>query len=528
MEKHVNLVFRILRDFGLPHSSDEVLKFLLKHPYKGSLKSIEQALKHFNIDCSLIKVTPEKHQLLQEFPTPFIAHIKEHENKLVLVKSFKNSNVTCYSGNDKMEKYNLEDFFLKLSGNILVPFRPKDIYRKKNFDHLKKSITKLSIFLFLLCYLIYSVFIFSNSPLISFLFLLKLIGFLLSLFLLHSEYNQDNTFIASTCQMIGGNCLEILKKTNNSSFFIFSWAELGCIYFMTGSFLIFLGYPAYKNIFYFLIFLNIPALCFIPYSFYYQRFVLNSWCYFCLSVLLIFVLEFLVIFSLRTSQIIPSISSFIAFFIILILSYLFIQTIRIGFKNNKINNNLLLDIGNSKYNPELVNKIIFNLNHISLPERISFKIFGNSDSPKNRIFVVLSPFCPPCRKAYRELERLMLDSRKEDIEVNIVFAVDTTAEKSSKSYNVCQEIASYFLQTIGEEYQFREILRHWFIKEKAISDYPDIHKSYSKTILEEADQILTNQRKWIKSNYINYTPAIIFNNYLLPRGYSVEDIEFML
>ena len=163
-----------------------------------------------------------------------------------------------------------------------------------------------------------------------------------------------------------------------------------------------------------------------------------------------------------------------------------------------------------------------------MPDAVGLKIFGESDFPQKRIFIVLSAFCPPCKKAYYKLDKLMLDSRKEDIEVNIVFSVDPIKEKGSKSYKVCQEIASYFLQTTGEKDQFKEILKHWFVKEKPISDYPDICKSYSEAILEEVAQILSNQRKWVKSNNINYTPAIILDGYLLPKGYSMEDIEFML
>ncbi len=521
-------ISHILERFGIPDAYEEALNFLLRYPYKGSLKSIEQALKHFNVDSSLIWVTPEKFPLLDQLPTPFIVQVKEGDYKFLLVKKIMGSQVYCYSQDQKYEKYDLEHFLSRFTGNVLIPHKPsrKGYFRTPAY-HTMRLNRFISVLLGLFL-LVFSMFIFYESPLTSLLFLIKIFGLGLSLFLLFSEYFLDNAFFSSTCHMLGSSCANILKKTKKSSFFSFSWAEMGCIYFLAGIVLILLEFRNTRELPPLLAFLNAPALAFVPYSLYFQKIVSKSWCPFCLITLLIFVGEFFILINLGFEKSLPETDLIILFIIAGLISFLFIQRIRMGLENALKIRGLLLSIGAVKYDPKVIDQLKSNPDPVLVPEDIGFKIFGNSNRAKKHICIVLSPFCPPCRIAYSHLDKLLLESREDEIEVRIVLFTDSVDKKETKTYDVCQKMASYFLQVNGDQHKFRKILTHWYVREKSIYKFIDFTNPITNFVFAKADQLLLAQRNWLDSVKILHTPSIIVDGIILPKGYSVEDIEFLL
>ena len=89
-------------------------------------------------------------------------------------------------------------------------------------------------------------------------------------------------------------------------------------------------------------------------------------------------------------------------------------------------------------------------------------------------------------------------------------------------------MASYFLQVNGDQHKFRKILTHWYVREKSIYKFIDFTNPITNFVFAKADQLLLAQRNWLDSVKILHTPSIIVDGIILPKGYSVEDIEFLL
>jgi hypothetical protein len=73
----------------------------------------------------------------------------------------------------------------------------------------------------------------------------------------------------------------------------------------------------------------------------------------------------------------------------------------------------------------------------------------------------------------------------------------------------------------------KEIFHKWFTGERYINE-----KTFAKYGFDiESKEVLKEQLKhenWSKQNEFYYTPTILFNGYVLPEIYNIDDIQFLI
>jgi len=180
-----------------------------------------------------------------------------------------------------------------------------------------------------------------------------------------------------------------------------------------------------------------------------------------------------------------------------------------------------------KYNPEIISNLKSNSFPVQVNQEAAIQIFASNNDARDHLLIVLNPFCPPCKKAFRDLEKLMVEARRDDLQVRIMFSVDTEKEENTDKLKVCQYAVHTYLHSNNKQSDMRSFLQKWYLDEdRSVSgfDGPEIPDSD----LDDVNRVLLSQRAWIVSHKINFTPTIILNNIILPKGYSVEDVTYLL
>jgi len=121
----------------------------------------------------------------------------------------------------------------------------------------------------------------------------------------------------------------------------------------------------------------------------------------------------------------------------------------------------------------------------------------------------------------------MVEARRDDLQVRIMFSVDTEKEENTDKLKVCQYAVHTYLHSNNKQSDMRSFLQKWYLDEdRSVSgfDGPEIPDSD----LDDVNRVLLSQRACIVSHKINFTPTIILNNIILPKGYSVEDVTYLL
>ena len=187
----------------------------------------------------------------------------------------------------------------------------------------------------------------------------------------------------------------------------------------------------------------------------------------------------------------------------------------------------MLEYSFIKYNPDLLKSFKKEECATSAEDIAAIHIFGNKKKYENRLLVVVSPFCPPCKSAFQELKKLMIPSRKDDLSVYIIFSIDTNEERGTKKLEIAQKILHTYLFSTDSMKETLDLLISWYQTSDGNTDLFD-RIIISDDRFSKINMILDAQRQWVISLDLRYTPAIVFNDQVLPKGYTVEDINYLI
>lgn len=156
--------------------------------------------------------------------------------------------------------------------------------------------------------------------------------------------------------------------------------------------------------------------------------------------------------------------------------------------------------------------------HYETSEEDSHVVFGNKDS-KIHITILSNPHCNPCAKMHKRVESL-LESDGDKLCVQYIFTSFNEELKES-----CRFLIASYLQL--DTIMSQTILHQWFDGEK------DNAKDYISIIpvdirVKETEEELEKHWQWRTRTGITATPTILVNGYLLPDGYEIEDLPFLI
>lgn len=427
--------------------------------------------------------------------------------KVALDEYVLNESSTSISGSNLKLKWSSIVILIddKIDSNAII---------KKNNDFLIISLLFLSISVLFFILL-------SNKNVIYKLFILtSILGVSLSMITQKNIFNINNKIVNNFCNITNSSsCEDIINSSKWKLFNIIKFSDLSLIFFIAQFFLnlIFLGFS--ENIGYIFLqkwisFLSLPI---VLSSIYYQKFVEKKWCPLCLSISLVLLFQFFILYKIRQEF---NIKSFILYLIIII----FISLIWFYVKNQILNLKELINnqfqLLRFKRNYNLFKTYINSHSKVQTPNNTI--LLGN---PNSEIVLTLisNPFCGHCQEAHRIIERI-LKKRSDKLCVKIIFKTNFKFEKEENKIIFRNLLYIYFNN--GQK-DFRNAIDQWYKIKNAklwLDSYPFIEsKDYS-----QIDFLLNQWNDFCHENNLYFTPNFFINDLEFPKIYSRSDLEFFI
>jgi|GEM_PF-6242155 len=529
----INITKRFLGEIGGAKVTETTIERALNnHPNFSSALSISDALKEWGIENYIITHDKNKKVDFSKYPLPFIAQINSNNDEFVVVKDVSTSErrITFYSDFEGEKDVKQNEFISVWKNIALLAFPNGTIeeyaYESKRNNEILFSKKPLFLTLCLVSFFVGVTYLLWSSIFILFIFLLKMIGLIISIILLRFEFlKKGGRMIDAVCSFgkkSSNGCKNILKFNSAKLFGKISWSELGLLYFSGSSLAIFFNTNNIEASIPFLFCLNLVTLFFIPYSLYYQKFIAREWCYFCLGTLLIFFCEFLIynwIFN-STESSIPDFKVFVSFFLGLIIPTITYLLLAPLVKKGGKHANLLSSLNYLKFRDGIFDYLLRSstkIKHIKNVNPIVLK--ETKEQEKNEIIIATNPSCLPCKDEYLILETLM-NGFYPTLSVRLILAADN--EKTTTSYIVGLRLFGIY-QEFGSE-RFKVAISDWY----RIMDFQKWIKKHPFTkelsSFEDGFRLHLN----LAHSNINRTPTTYFNGFALPAPYKLSDIKYLI
>lgn len=510
-------------------NSSTVNTQIANHPVPYSLSSIANSLTDWNIDNLSLRLSPNEFERIHEFNAPFVGIVnKNGENRFLLVDKVE-KNTVHYQNTEGRASEAIDSFFQNWTGYALLAF-PTEKAGERNFIAKKKQTILQNLLLIALAFAIITglVWLFTRVYQSDLglqgvvLVVLKLMGLVISSLLIKHDFDAENSIVNRVCSANKSDCNKVLNSKDAKLFGLVSWSELGLIYF--GGSLLFLLFSFLKvsdaipTLFYF----NASCVLFSFYSLWYQAFKAKEWCYFCLAVLGIFALEFIVLlpFSGWTLpfdwQILPMI----------LLSFGTMGAIglfvKLFFEKEKQLKRVKTDLNFIKYDATVFNQMLQMERSLDIQNSSAINIFGDENAA-NTLTIVTSPSCAPCFNTHNQLSDY-LNGSYDNLKINIVFLIRHNSSQNTDEYKVVKRILALY-RFKGQEAALKA-MENWYDNDslKTYETWDILHPVENEAV----EDMLLLQKEWCKKNTISFTPTIILNQKQLPKYYQVSDLKYFI
>lgn len=510
-EKNVFTAF--LNLLHVKHTKIYSDRYFNEHPHKYNLYGISKMLSDYGIENAGIKIN-DKNDILQ-IETPFIAHVSID---FVVVYKITDENVH-YIWEGRKVIVSIERFFETWSGVVLIAepdeHAGEPAYsenRKKEYINKSQQVILYSAIGLLIVSSLFISDLYTNAGLLL-LLVVNLTGIYISYLLvlkLLKIYSSHSDKICSLFKQ--ADCNDVLNSKAAKLWDIIGWSEIGLGYFMT-NILIILFFPQLLS---FLAIINIYALPYTFWSFWYQKFKARQWCPLCLIVQAILWGIFFINLSFDFIAV-PALSADYLFvgclyLIPMILINLLIPQLGQGKKVE----NMTQELKSIKLKDEVFNALLQSQPFYAINKSTSAILFGNTNS-KNLITIVTNPHCEPCAKLHQKMAKLLYDS-KDQFCIQYIF-LDFDGMEESSNYLT----AVYYNYDLNKT---EEVYTEWFNnggkynRELFIKRYP------VKKDAQIEDEIVAH-KAWQKEAKINSTPTIFINGFQLPAFYQLEEFSLL-
>lgn len=516
-KKGKNPFTSILLLLGVRHTTGFAEKYFNEHPHKYNMYGLSKMLSSFGINNMGIKVKDKKLDIYS-LEVPFVAYIG---NDFVTVETINTSGVIYY-WNSKRVKISIDEFINIWSGIVLLVEAEKSSIEPNYRDHKKKELITFIRKNLLLCALICLIMIgfFQNAlfqnPGILLLLLINILGVYIGYILILNQINVHGSYADKICSLFKkSDCNNILESSAAKFLGFISWSELGISYFLSNVFvLIFV-----PKLFHYVILLNIPALFFSIWSFWYQKFKAKTWCPLCLIVLILFWASFLVdlLFSfiqIPKLAIIDILSVSLIYGIPLLIINLLLPILTQGQKLETITQ----EFNSLKVNEDLFLMLLSKQARYEVNRNVSNILLGNPNS-KHMLTIFTNPHCEPCARMHKCVEELLN-------EVGDKFCIQYILSSFSESLDSSCEFFLYINNTRSAKDR-DEIYSKWFEGGKYNKKYFfDKYDFVFETISEEHKL----HKLWRKNNRLASTPTLLFNGIVLPQVYihNISDLKYFV
>ena len=392
-----------------------IYKFLTKYSIKVTKTQCLQIdnifddfdlLSRFFDDLKVANLTIKSSpQQLNNINLPVFTRYSDSENlsSTILITNFQNGQLSYYKEDKAETTEAVEEFIKKWSGVVLMlapdTYSSEPNYKENLRQERLQTIEKWNIFGVIILLLLPN-----NLPVLGFYWALLLgikwlyaLGVWVSVLLLQTEYGQAPVWVQKLCGPQGGtkttNCNAVTQSSGGKLFGWLGWSEIGFVYFLGGFLSVLVSHGVVA------LWLSFAALLFVPYSLYYQAFVVKQWCKLCLAIQAIFIALALAWFYAKDSfQIDISIANLYGFGISLAV-WLVFKPLWEAKQKGKATDAALVKLKSDTglFQAMLQAQPLTDVQ--PLPHEYQI---GTIDAPVV-VTMVSNPHCNPCKDAYKEL-----------------------------------------------------------------------------------------------------------------------------
>ncbi|WP_300434145.1 vitamin K epoxide reductase family protein [Christiangramia sp.] len=484
---------------------ENVIKLQLQtHPNYPSFLSITETLNYFNIENLAAKIPTDSLAIL---PDHFLSLIIQGNTKELVLVSKKGQQIK--TRNAKGEKKTLtENAFIAIWENSIIAIEPG---RKK----LKKTKIKI-IWIFLITTIIFGLLFLQGISFIEiFLLIMTSAGIYLGYLLIKEKIGEHSQAVYNICNIHQKtNCNEVINSKGSKIFDYLDLSDLTFIFF--SSLMLFQLFFQWSSFLNFILLTSIPI---VLYSIYYQAVILKKWCVLCLAVSgLLIVFTSIAILNYPLIFLIIDAVQFILIISLVAFSFTFAKNQYIIRKKLFSEN---ISLRRFKRDPEIFQHIFSKAKVFERISPIPKEITLGNPEASFQITVVTNPLCGFCKTAFENYLKI-LNTHQQNIKLVIRFSVrvDNLEHPSTKISTRLIEI----YHEKGNE-KFIKSYKGWF-ENRNVVEWLSSHgePKFDKITLN----ILIQQKEWIQSNDLNYTPATIVENRMFPKNYSYEDLPHLI
>lgn len=477
------------------------------HPDYPSLYALTDTYSKLGVQNMAARVDKE---IIEELPNSFIATLRDAGIEEIVYAHKTNDGVRCLSEH-ATQNFSKEEFIDKWSGVVVVVepnAKGKSLLTSKKKNYWMLVITLLAS----ICY-----FFVVNATPANMVFIGLLIGgIMLSTLLVQEKLGLAPSYVDKFCQS-GKNidCKAVINSEGANLFKSVSLTDLSMLYFSAILINMVVDHTS-LGASHITFLLGVGAVASM-FSWVYQKVYIKKWCVLCLGISAIILISFFVninnfYYSSYSDLALLAFSSAIA--------VLLWTTLSQGLKATSKVFNLESQLLKLKRH-EPVMKALFSpvvSDQLEALQKMDLLTYG-SDKSKNMVYLILSPSCNHCKKAFDILHSLF-KSNLHDICLKIV--MNSNPDNTSNPYQaVFQTINN--LGASNKQIGLDAVVA-WYESDFDLNLWLEKYRPQtSASALPWVDQY-----NWCVNNEIHYTPAIIINNKIFPIEYDIEDIRHFI
>lgn len=513
----ISILSTFLKLIKVKYTESYLHKLAQTHPNKNNMLGLKQVLDVYGIETEGVKYDDK---LLAELVFPCILHIS---GGFVVGKDLENDTIT-YIYEDTEVKKGVEDFCHIWTGHALLPTGDFSTAIEPNYaSNRKAEVIKLTgkTLLWILPVFIWGMIFFSSLQNISFYScidtILEWIGLLLCYFLMEKQIFRKSNYGDKVCSAFHlNNCNDVLFS-DKAKVGILSWSEIGFGYFAARLICRIIIPEAQLA----LALIGWISMLYGIWSLWQQLKVLHNFCLLCTLVQVV-VWTIGVMDMCAITHGVSDFYSFVFDFIlvesIIVLSILFTHVVASYYNSEKERMDAIWKLNSFKADENVFLTKLHKQEYYETSVEDSCILFGNKNS-KMHITILSNPHCNPCAKMHKRVESL-LKSDGDKLCVQYIFtSFNEELEESSRFL-----IASYLQLDIQTS---QSVFHQWFDGEK------DNAKEYMEQVTvntksQDVEIELAMHKNWGNMTGLRATPTILVNGYLLPDGYEIEDLPFLI
>jgi hypothetical protein len=523
--KNDNILATFLELLKVKHTRKFTNRLFNEHPHKYNLFGLSKMLSDYGVENAATRIEDRENQL-PNIETPFIAHTGVD---FVIVENVDTKNVH-YLWNNKDIVLNINDFIKTWSGVVLLTettetsgepnykvHQKQEILDSIQYYGLYAAIFAVAVITFV------STSIYKDLGRLMFL-LLNLAGLYIGFLLIQKQLHINSKYGDKICSLFKQrDCNDVLESDAAKLWGIFGWSEIGFGYFAANIILI-LFLPQYIS---YLAIINILALPYSFWSVWYQKVKAKQWCVLCLivQVLLWAILINNLLFGfIQFPEInLVDIALIISVFVVSILSTNI--TVPIVGESRKTTN-LKQEINSLKADENVFRAMLKITEPPKSPSGGLFAadspleelegafIFGNP-SAKLQITILSNPYCNPCARMHKRVEKLLKDT---DNQICIEYILSSFSEELESTNR-------YLIAAALQKPDWQQTVSGWFEKGKPQRDefFKDFNLDMTDPRIEEEFQ---RHKHWKEETKLQATPTVLVAGYKLPDNYQIEDLRY--